>query len=66
MKSRIVIALTGVALALAVAPPAPRAQNFPTKPVQLMVAYPPGGSTDVGARIVASIAEKRLASRSSW
>jgi tripartite-type tricarboxylate transporter receptor subunit TctC len=28
--------------------------------VQLMVAYPPGGSTDVGARIVASIAEKSL------
>jgi tripartite-type tricarboxylate transporter receptor subunit TctC len=36
------------------------AQTFPTKPVMLMVAYPPGGSTDVGARIVASIAEKEL------
>src|SRR5918996_5572431 len=34
------------------------AQAFPTKPVQLMVAYPPGGSTDIGARIVAAIAEK--------
>ena len=36
------------------------AQAFPTKPVQLMVAYPAGGSTDIAARIVASIAEKDL------
>ncbi|MDO9211749.1 MAG: tripartite tricarboxylate transporter substrate binding protein, partial [Deltaproteobacteria bacterium] len=35
-------------------------QTYPTKPVMLMVAYPAGGSTDVGARIVASIAEKEL------
>jgi tripartite-type tricarboxylate transporter receptor subunit TctC len=33
---------------------------YPTKPVALMVAYPAGGSTDVGARILASIAEKEL------
>jgi tripartite-type tricarboxylate transporter receptor subunit TctC len=36
------------------------AQAYPTKPVSLMVAYPAGGSTDVGARIVASLAEKEL------
>ncbi|MFM9888319.1 MAG: tripartite tricarboxylate transporter substrate binding protein [Burkholderiales bacterium] len=36
------------------------AQAFPSRPVQLMVAFPPGGSTDVGARIVAGIAEKIL------
>jgi tripartite-type tricarboxylate transporter receptor subunit TctC len=36
------------------------AQAYPTKPVQLMVAYPAGGSTDIAARIVASIAEKEL------
>lgn len=34
------------------------AQDFPSRQVELMVAYPAGGSTDVGARIVASIAEK--------
>lgn len=34
--------------------------DFPSRPVQLMVAYPPGGSTDVGARVVAAIAEKIL------
>jgi tripartite-type tricarboxylate transporter receptor subunit TctC len=36
------------------------AQDFPTKPIQLMVAFPAGGSTDIAARIVASIAEKEL------
>jgi tripartite-type tricarboxylate transporter receptor subunit TctC len=36
------------------------AQAYPNKPVQLMVAYPAGGSTDIAARIVAAIAEKEL------
>src|SRR5262245_24272535 len=59
MQSRIILAAAGAALVLAAA--SVRAQqNFPNKPVQLMVAYPAGGSTDVGARIVASIAEKLL------
>ena len=36
------------------------AAEYPVRPVQLMIAYPAGGSTDVAARIVASIAEKQL------
>jgi tripartite-type tricarboxylate transporter receptor subunit TctC len=36
------------------------AQDYPTKPLTLQVPYPAGGSTDVGARIVASIAEKMI------
>src|SRR5688572_28821471 len=47
-----------LAVLLSAAPAA--AADFPTKPVQLMIAYPAGGSTDVAARIVASIAEKQL------
>jgi tripartite-type tricarboxylate transporter receptor subunit TctC len=58
MKSRFVMAIAGAALAFMTGMAG--AQNYPTKPVQLMVAYPAGGSTDVGARIVASIAEKTL------
>ena len=36
------------------------AQNFPRKAVQMIVAFPAGGNTDIGARILASIAEKGL------
>ena len=59
MNSRIIIAIAGAAVAFAAVGSA-AAQDYPTKPVQLMVAYPPGGSTDVGARIVAAIAERSL------
>jgi tripartite-type tricarboxylate transporter receptor subunit TctC len=57
MMSRIFAA---AAFALAAAAGSASAQDFPNKPVQLMVAFPPGGSTDIGARIVAAIAEKAL------
>ncbi len=36
------------------------AADYPAKPITLMVAYPAGGETDIGGRIVASIAEKDL------
>jgi tripartite-type tricarboxylate transporter receptor subunit TctC len=60
MISRILVTISGAALGLAAAAGGAAAQDFPNKPVQLMVAYPAGGSTDVGARIVAAIAEKAL------
>ncbi|HRD74334.1 MAG TPA: tripartite tricarboxylate transporter substrate binding protein [Hyphomicrobiaceae bacterium] len=34
------------------------AQGFPSRPINLIVAFPAGGSTDIGARIVGAIAEK--------
>src|SRR5688572_12297321 len=55
---RIVLTLSAM-LALA-GVPAVAADKFPTRPLQLMVAFPAGGGTDVAARIVASIAEKNL------
>jgi tripartite-type tricarboxylate transporter receptor subunit TctC len=36
------------------------AQDYPRRPLQLVVAFPAGGGTDVGARILASFAEKEL------
>ena len=50
----------GVLASYAVAVGLAGAQGFPSRTVELMVAFPPGGSTDVGARIVAAIAEKHL------
>ena len=36
------------------------AQDFPRRTIQMIVAFPAGGGTDVGARVLASIAEKEL------
>jgi len=44
--------------ALALAGPA-IAQEYPTKPVRILVPYPPGGASDVTARIVADKLSKR-------
>ncbi len=36
------------------------AQDYPRRPIQMIVAFPAGGGTDVGARVLASIAEKAM------
>jgi tripartite-type tricarboxylate transporter receptor subunit TctC len=56
--TRAIIVILTTLLALAAGPAT--TADFPTKPLQLMIAYPAGGSTDVAARIVAAIAEKHL------
>ena len=58
--SRFVTAIIGAAAALALNIAGAIGQDFPNRPIQLMVAYPAGGSTDIAARIVAAIAEKEL------
>ena len=59
MKRRRMMLGTALAMVLAATGSA-LAQSYPEKPIQLMVAFPAGGSTDIGARVVASIAEKAL------
>ncbi len=49
---RTVAALLAAALCL-LAPIPASAQSWPTKPVRIVVAYPPGGATDLQARLVA-------------
>lgn len=36
------------------------AGDFPNKPISILIPYPAGGSSDVGARIVAALMEKEL------
>jgi tripartite-type tricarboxylate transporter receptor subunit TctC len=48
-----------LAAATAMASPA-QAQGYPTRPVTIIVAYPPGGATDVVGRLVAERLRERL------
>jgi tripartite-type tricarboxylate transporter receptor subunit TctC len=47
-------------LAAALGAPAAQAQNFPDKPIHLVVGFPPGGPTDAVARIVGEKASQAL------
>ena len=58
MINRRLFALAVVLAALATAPAA--AQEFPTKPIELVLPFGPGGSHDLTARAVASVAHQYL------
>ena len=61
MKGKgVLIAVVGLVAALLVPLSATFGADYPTRPVSLIVAYPAGGSTDVGARIRPVVAEKKL------
>jgi tripartite-type tricarboxylate transporter receptor subunit TctC len=57
---RILSTLALLGLGMAVAAPALQAAEFPTKPVRLVIPYPPGGSHDAHARAFASVMEPYL------
>lgn len=50
--------MLGATCAALIAPIASSAQEYPTKPIEVVVAYPPGGGTDMTARAVADVARK--------
>ena len=52
--------LAAGAAALPVLPRASFAQAFPNRPITLIVPFPPGGSTDVAARIAADHMSRTL------
>ncbi len=51
-RSNLVVAVLSIALGLASYTQLVSAQSWPTKPIKLVVPYPPGGGTDVIARIM--------------
>jgi tripartite-type tricarboxylate transporter receptor subunit TctC len=54
------IALAIVIIGLGLAPVAAQAEDYPTKPVKWVVPYPPGGTTDILARIIAQYLSEHL------
>jgi tripartite-type tricarboxylate transporter receptor subunit TctC len=60
MKRIVAAALLATGLAVAGWLGAVQAQNFPTRPVTLIVPWPAGGTTDVAMRSLASATEKHL------
>ncbi len=62
MKKNLVIAILGMTTACAIGThlPAQAQDNFPSKAIKIVVPYPPGGATDVSARLLASEMSKQL------
>jgi tripartite-type tricarboxylate transporter receptor subunit TctC len=60
LSRRAVLQLAAGAAALAAAPRSARAQAYPGRPVRLIVPYPPGGGTDLAARLIGQWLSERL------
>jgi tripartite-type tricarboxylate transporter receptor subunit TctC len=60
MKSTLVRALAALACASAMLIPGLAAAAYPDKPINMIIAYPPGGGTDIVARAMAPYIEKYL------
>ncbi len=52
--------LTGATAAVQIFPTRASALDYPTKPVRLVVGYPAGGPTDIGARLIGQFLSERL------
>src|SRR5260370_35490566 len=63
MKRNIIAALAALGLALAgmvAAAPGVQAQTFPSEPITLIVAWPPGGGSDISMRLLADALRKHI------
>jgi tripartite-type tricarboxylate transporter receptor subunit TctC len=59
MMPRYLVVAVAAAVALAAAE-APQAQNYPTRPVRVLIPFPPGGNVDVFGRVMWPQVEKEL------
>jgi tripartite-type tricarboxylate transporter receptor subunit TctC len=60
MQSRRISALAGALVVAVTASAAVAQEKYPSKPIRLIVAFPPGGSTDIIGRLVAQRLSERL------
>lgn len=58
-RRHLLLVALAAAAAAATVPPA-RAQSWPARPIRIVVPYPPGGFTDVTARLIAQKLQERL------
>jgi len=61
-RAPIAAAAFAVAALLATATPVAQAQEFPAKPIRLLIPFPPGGGTDIVSRIVGN----KLTENTKW
>jgi tripartite-type tricarboxylate transporter receptor subunit TctC len=54
------LAAGAAAIAATAVPPRVSAADYPTRPVRLIVGFPPGGAADIAARIVGQLLSERL------
>ena len=57
------LGLAGLAIACMVALPAADAQDYPSRPITLIVPFPPGGGSDLASRLIANEMSKGLGQR---
>ena len=58
--TRALMALLGLSILTGPLPVRAQAEPYPSRPITIVVGYPPGGSTDLTGRVVAAALAKSL------